>query len=388
MFEAALLLSHVKKLRTPGVAAALQSGGACTLFAEAAGGIGLSAARVRARHEAPPQEGAAALRLAEQPARRDRSGRGRDRHVRAARSRRSRTIPSVGLIAFDAFPPRIAGETPWADPVLRTAIELQRSTGVAFASVAMSPLAYSPEAVAFTRRWKQLPFLQGHRAASGRDRARWPGSSRRTRARSPTLAAAPEPREGRPGAAGSVGSARRGHRARSCSSCTGCAVRRSRRSRRPGWRPRSREASGSRWPSRRSRRSCRTRRSSAACGSGSRTRPTWRWPPPRCSRPRRRAGAAAPKVLVQEMAAGAEVLVGAVVDDRFGALITMRPGGALAEAGEAVFVPLPAHPEAGARLRHRAGRAVRARSEPTTTCGQRPARSKGWRAPRTTSATG
>ena len=37
MFEAAVLLSHVKKLRTTGVAAALQSGGACTLFAEAAG---------------------------------------------------------------------------------------------------------------------------------------------------------------------------------------------------------------------------------------------------------------------------------------------------------------------------------------------------------------
>ena len=41
MFEAAVLLSHTKKLRTDGVAAALQSGGACTLFAEAAGAAGL-----------------------------------------------------------------------------------------------------------------------------------------------------------------------------------------------------------------------------------------------------------------------------------------------------------------------------------------------------------
>jgi acetate---CoA ligase (ADP-forming) len=41
MFETALLLTHVKKLRTNGVAAALQSGGACTLFAEAAGGADL-----------------------------------------------------------------------------------------------------------------------------------------------------------------------------------------------------------------------------------------------------------------------------------------------------------------------------------------------------------
>ena len=42
MFEAAVLCSHVKKLRTTGVAAALQSGGACTLFAEAAGDAGLA----------------------------------------------------------------------------------------------------------------------------------------------------------------------------------------------------------------------------------------------------------------------------------------------------------------------------------------------------------
>jgi acetate---CoA ligase (ADP-forming) len=58
----------------------------------------------------------------------------------------------------------------------------------------------------------------------------------------------------------------------------------------------------------------------------------------------RRAGARAPKVLVQEMASGAEVLIGAVIDDRFGPFVTMRPGGALAEAGEAVFVPCPLTP--------------------------------------------
>jgi hypothetical protein len=41
------------------------------------------------------------------------------------------------------------------------------------------------------------------------------------------------------------------------------------------------------------------------------------------------------------MVDGAEVLVGAIVDDRFGAMVTMRPGGALAEAGAAEFVPAP-----------------------------------------------
>ena len=41
------------------------------------------------------------------------------------------------------------------------------------------------------------------------------------------------------------------------------------------------------------------------------------------------------------MAAGTEVLVGALVDPRFGACVTMRPGGALAEAGAASFVAAP-----------------------------------------------
>jgi hypothetical protein len=57
-----------------------------------------------------------------------------------------------------------------------------------------------------------------------------------------------------------------------------------------------------------------------------------------------RAGARAPKVLVQQMVRGAEVLVGAVVDERFGPMITVRPGGALAEQGPAVFVPCPLTP--------------------------------------------
>ncbi|MFM8945043.1 MAG: acetate--CoA ligase family protein [Actinomycetota bacterium] len=44
------------------------------------------------------------------------------------------------------------------------------------------------------------------------------------------------------------------------------------------------------------------------------------------------------------MVEGTEVLVGALVDERFGAMITMRPGGALAEVGEARFVAAPLTP--------------------------------------------
>ena len=55
----------------------------------------------------------------------------------------------------------------------------------------------------------------------------------------------------------------------------------------------------------------------------------------------RRAGARRPQVLVQRMVQGAEVLVGAVVDERFGPAVTIRPGGALAESGEATFIAAP-----------------------------------------------
>ena len=49
--------------------------------------------------------------------------------------------------------------------------------------------------------------------------------------------------------------------------------------------------------------------------------------------------------------------------------ITMRPGGALAEAGDAVVRAVPAHPEAGAGVRDRAGGALRARSGPPRPAG-------------------
>jgi hypothetical protein len=71
----------------------------------------------------------------------------------------------------------------------------------------------------------------------------------------------------------------------------------------------------------------------------------------------RAAGARDPRVLVQAMATGAEVLVGAVVDERFGPAVTIRPGGALAEAGEAAFVACPlTAAEAEAFVRSQAAR--------------------------------
>ena len=342
MFEAALLLSHVKKLRTPGVAAALQSGGACTLFAEAAGGIGLplpefAPATKRRLKKALPH-------FASQNNPLDVTGQAAvetDMYCGALEALAH--DPSVGLIAFDAFPPRIAGETPWADPVLRTAIELQRSTGVAFASVAMSPLAYSPEAVAFTRRWKQLPFLQGHRAASGAIAAlaRFQSSNARaiaTLPSHPNRAKAVRVLKGRSGPLDEATGAkllelygvRRPKESAVATPGLAAAFARS-----IGF-PVAVKALAPELPH-------KAKLGGVRLGL---TNPTdVEVAAAEVLEAARRAGAAAPKVLVQEMAAGVEVLVGAVVDDRFGALITVRPGGALAEAGEAVFVPCPLTPK-------------------------------------------
>ena len=113
-------------------------------------------------------------------------------------------IPRVGVVAFDAFPPRLAGEAPWADAVLATRGRAAAPTGVVFASVCMSPLAYGDEARAFTRRWSALPFLQGHRAAAGAIRALLEHQSRAASASTTIARRAREPR-GRPPAAPRAG---------------------------------------------------------------------------------------------------------------------------------------------------------------------------------------
>ena len=135
MFEAALLLSKVRKLRATGIAAALQSGGACTLFAEAAGAAGLdlpefsSATKRRLRKVLP--------HYASQNNPLDVTGQAAvETEMYEEALEALANDPSIGLVAFDAFPPRLEGETPWADPVLRKVKDLQRRTRVAFVSVA------------------------------------------------------------------------------------------------------------------------------------------------------------------------------------------------------------------------------------------------------------
>ena len=121
MFEAAVLLSHATKVRTPGVAAALQSGRRLHAVRRGRRRRGPAAARLRRRDPDGAAQGAPVVRVAEQPARRDRSGGRRDADVRGradgarrrpgARRRRVRCVPtpSGGRGAVGGRGPRAGG---------------------------------------------------------------------------------------------------------------------------------------------------------------------------------------------------------------------------------------------------------------------------------------
>jgi acyl-CoA synthetase (NDP forming) len=339
MFEAAVLLSHHRRLRTNGIAAALQSGGACTLFAEAAGAAGLSlpelaASTKRALRRVLPH-------FASQHNPLDVTGQAAvETDMFEAALEALANDPVIGLVAFDAFPPR-GDETVWAEPVLRKVRELQPATGVAFASVAMGPLSYGPSARRFVAR-EPLPFLQGHRAAAGAIRALVDLQG----ARALRIASvAQHPHRSRAvrllrGASGPLDEARAGavlelygvRRPRERVARTPAAAAAGARA--IGF-PVAVKALAPELPHKAKSGGVRLGLLSAAAVEAAAGE---------VLRAATRAGARAPRVLVQRMASGAEVLVGAVVDESFGALVTARAGGALAEAGEAVFVPAPLTP--------------------------------------------
>ena len=340
MFEAAVLLSHGRKMKTVGVAAALQSGGACTLFAEAAGAQGLhlpefSSVTHKALRKALPH-------FASQNNPLDVTGQAAvETDMFCAALDALARDPSVGLIALDAFPPRLGGEVPWADPVLSKVQQLRRETGVLFASVSMGPLAYSDDALAYVKKWK-LPFLHGHHAAAGAIRALVDLQGVASRA-IPKLAAHPERSRALrklAGPAGPLDEARAAavlelygvKRPKEAVVATPAAA--AEEAARIGM-PVAVKALAAELPHKAKLGGVRLNLSStqevheAAAG---------------VLKAARRAGAASPKVLVQQMISGVEVLVGAVIDPSFGACITMRPGGLLAEAGRADFVAAPLSP--------------------------------------------
>jgi acetate---CoA ligase (ADP-forming) len=346
MFEAALLLSHQRRLRTTGVAAALQSGGACTLFAEAAGARGLALPEFAAATKRRLRRALPAFASQNNPL--DVTGQAavETRMFRGA-LRALAHDPAVGLVAFDAFPPRGEGEGVWAEPVIDEVRALRRETGVAFVSVSMSALAYGEPAHAFVRR-AGIPFLQGHRAATGAIAALVELQEAGARS-TPEL----PPHPGRARALRSL----RG-RSGPLDEAAGAALL---------------AAYGVRRPAERIVRDPAAARSAAAhvgfpvavkalapelphkaklggVHLGLRNGTDVEIAAAEVLEAARRAGARAPRILVQAMASGAEVLVGAVIDERFGACVTMRPGGALAEAGAATFVAAPLRPAQARRF--------------------------------------
>jgi acyl-CoA synthetase (NDP forming) len=337
MFEAAVLLSRRRRLRTTGVAAALQSGGACTLFAEAAGAQDLTLPELapttrRALRRALPH-------FASQNNPLDVTGQAAvETHMFEAALEALADDPAIGFVAFDAFPPRGEDEGVWAEPLLRAVRRLQRRTGVAFASVSMGPLAYGEAAKRFVER-AGLPFLQGHRAAAGAIRALVDLGE--ARGRSPAV---PPPHPNRAGALRLLrGQAGPIDEARAAGILGLYGVRRP-----PERVVRTPEAAagaarGLGWPVAVKALAPEVPHKARLGGVrlGVRSPVDVEVAAAEVLLAASRAGAEAPRVLVQRMASGTEVLVGAVVDDRYGALVTVRPGGRLAEAGEATFVSAP-----------------------------------------------
>ncbi len=346
MFEAALLLSHHRRLRTTGVAAALQSGGACTLFAEAAGAQGLSLPEFSATTKRRLRRALPAFASQNNPL--DVTGQAavETRMFRGA-LRALAHDPAVGMIAFDAFPPRSEDEGTWAEPVIEEVRALRRETGVVFASVAMGALAYGEAAHAFIRR-AGIPFLQGHRAATGAIRALVELQQANVRSM-PDL----PPHAGRSrairllrGLSGPL------DEAQGATLLSAYGVRRPAEAivrdpaaartaaARIGF-PVAVKALAPELPH-------KAKLGGVHLGLANGT--DVEIAAAEVLSAARRAGARAPRVLVQAMASGTEVLVGAVIDERFGACLTMRPGGALAEAGAATFVAAPLRPAQARRF--------------------------------------
>jgi acetate---CoA ligase (ADP-forming) len=338
MFEASVLLASRRTLTAGGVAAALQSGGACTLFAEAAAEAGLAMPEFSAETRRTLREVLPDFASQNNPL--DVTGQAAvetDLFVGALEALAS--DPAIGFVAFDAFPPRTdADDALWSQPVLTAARRLQRETGTAFASVAMSPLAYPPSAKRFVER-ARLPFLQGHRASSGAIRALvdLQGRSGRVVRRLAPHAARSKAMRAIGAVAGPLDEARaarllelygikRPREAAVSSSRAAAAAAEA-----IGY-PVAVKAVAPELPH-------KARLGGVRLGLG--TAAEVEAAAEDVLAAARAAGAAAARVLVQRMVEGVEVLVGAVVDEDFGACVTMRPGGALAEAGEAVFVAAP-----------------------------------------------
>ncbi len=335
LFESAALAERVPPLRAAGVAAAFQSGGACTLFAEHAEAAGLkmprpAAATIRRLERALPPYAKPGNPL-------DVTGQAAVETEMFARALEALARdPKVGLVVFDAFPSREPVQGAWETDLLAGAERLAERTGTAMVSLAPAPISLD-EPARKTAEALRLPVLQGIAPAVRAIRALVDLSDRR---RGEPLPPHPARRRaagilrGRGGPLDEI-TARRllslygigGPREEAVATpeeAAGAAAR-------VGF-PVAVKAVAAGLPHK------------AAAGAvrlSLRSPEEVRRAAEGVLRAARREGVRPAGILVQRMESGAEILVGGLHDARFGAAVTLRPGGSLAEAGEAEFLAAP-----------------------------------------------
>jgi acyl-CoA synthetase (NDP forming) len=159
----ALLLSN-QEVRSPGVVAAMESGGDCTLFAEAAEAVGLELAPLTESTTAKVKAVLPPYANPTNPL--DVTGQSAfmtEMYTGALDALAS--DPKIGVIVIDAGPPRTTtGADYWAEPILAYA-ERVRERGLVVVSALACPLGYSASTKDFVRS-ASMPFLHGHRAAA------------------------------------------------------------------------------------------------------------------------------------------------------------------------------------------------------------------------------
>jgi len=342
LMETIVLLLHNQEVRSAGVVAAMESGGDCTLFAEAAEAVGLELAPLS---ESTTQQIRAILPPYANPTNPlDVTGQSAfmtDMYTGALDVLAG--DPSIGVIVLDAGPPRTTtGASYWAEPILAYA-ESVRTQGVVILSALACPLGYSVQTKDFVRN-AGMPFLHGHRAAASAikgllqlnaDRGPWTSENPETKVNSRRQKQALDLLSGRSGTLDETESAQlmqlygiaRPHEI--VAKTTKEAVVAAGALRKPvvvkAVSPRLAHKARM-----------------GAVRVGLSTSSDIRSACIAVLKAARQAGAGDALLLVQEMIDGPEILLGVVIDDRFGPAITIRRGGTGVEsvAGRFLAVPL------------------------------------------------
>jgi acyl-CoA synthetase (NDP forming) len=164
LFETALLLERAPRNCSGNVAVAMQSGGNCTLFADA---LDLAEVSIEKFRPETTEKLAETLPAYTEP-RNPLDVTGQAIFETEIYSRAMRVLaddPDVGLIAIDVAPSRHNPESSERTEILKSAAEVQQSSGKPVVSVLATPLSYPERTVAsFTE--DSIAVLHGHAASA------------------------------------------------------------------------------------------------------------------------------------------------------------------------------------------------------------------------------